>query len=51
MYRQFGPDPARPPPDAAELQQKVAVSEGGYNPELLYVHPSLSPEQREASKP
>ncbi|CDJ61387.1 hypothetical protein EMWEY_00040620 [Eimeria maxima] len=47
VYRKFGPDPKRPPADVVELQQKVAMAEKGYNPELVYVHPSLTPQQRE----
>ncbi|CDJ37828.1 hypothetical protein ETH_00025445 [Eimeria tenella] len=46
VYRKFGPDPKTPPPDAAELLRKVEVAESGFHPELVYVHSSLTQQQR-----
>ncbi|KAL8274158.1 hypothetical protein Esti_002000 [Eimeria stiedai] len=47
VYRQFGPDPKTPPPDAAELLRKTDIAERGFHPELVYVHPWLTQQQRE----
>ncbi|KAL8440411.1 hypothetical protein Efla_000299 [Eimeria flavescens] len=49
VYRHFGPDPKTPPPDAEELLQKVEIAERGFHPELVYVHPSLTQQQRQES--
>eukprot|EP00921_Rhytidocystis_pertsovi_P014334 GHVQ01023268.1.p1 GENE.GHVQ01023268.1~~GHVQ01023268.1.p1 ORF type:complete len:332 (+),score=39.10 GHVQ01023268.1:335-1330(+) len=46
LHQKFGPEPEKPPNDVEEQKAKVRIIEGGYHPDLVFVHPSLSKEQK-----